>query len=123
MYNRLNKPKGIEKEECFMLKVIWVILWIATQRIMMATGIVAHDPFWGTIILTLIAFVVCHITYRSWLLVFYLAWVIWWGVNCIQSGALLAGIIVWVFHIGLFLIFIKSDTKKDQPGKKRRTRM
>lgn len=93
--------------------LIWMISWIICQRLMMLFGLVAYNSMKGTILLTLFAFVFCFFAHNTWLLPFYIIWIIVWAVNCFRTGGIVAGIAVIIFHLILYIIFMKKDVRED----------
>lgn len=88
---------------------IWMVVWIACQRGMMFLGLVAHNTWGQTIKITIIAFIACYFSYNTWLLPIYIIWVIRWSYRCFCTGGYIAGIAVFIFHLWIYLIFLKKD--------------
>ena len=105
-----------------MAKLFWIIAWFATQRIMMAVGHIAYNTLFETALVTLIGFFVCFLSYDSWLLPFYIAIAIAWGIATIVDGALVAGILIIVFHLVLIAVFNSAKSKKMEGASRRRRR-
>lgn len=93
------------------LKLSWVVIWFLCQRLMMAMGLLSHDSVWGTLALTLVMYFACFLAIDTWFIIVYLPWVLFWGIKLIMAGAWLPGILVWVFHYGLYVIFVKTQKK------------
>lgn len=91
--------------------VIWMVAWFAVQRLMMMLGIVQTNDLIGTLFLTLIGFAACYISATNCLVIFYIIWVIAWGVGHIVHGGLLGvipGLLVIAFHIGLLVLMVNK---------------
>lgn len=105
-------------------KIIWIIAWFAAQRIMMAMGLIAHNTLFETTMVTLIGFLAGFLSFDSWLLPFYIGIAIAWGIATITDGALVAGVLIIVFHLALLVVFNSSKAKKGgtNAGRRRKRR-
>lgn len=105
-----------------MKKILWIITWFAAQRIMMGLGLIAHNTLFETTMVTLIGFFFGFIAYDSWLLPFYIAIAIAWGIATIVDGAIIAGILIIAFHLVLLAICNSDKCKKAEPVQRRQRR-
>ena len=105
-----------------MKKILWIITWFAAQRIMMGLGLIAHNTLFETTMVTLIGFFFGFIAYDSWLLPFYIAIAIAWGIATIVDGAIIAFILIIAFHLELLAICNSDKCKKAEPVQRRQRR-
>lgn len=92
-----------------MMYFIWIFSWVVCQRGMMFFKLVAENTWQQTIGITIVALVAGYFSYNTWLLPVYVIWIISWAINCFKSGGIIAGIMVFIFHLWLYFIFLKKD--------------
>ena len=91
-----------------LLRLLWLIAWFVCQRLMMACGLLETNSVLGTVLVTIGMFLFCYFSVDTWLLLFYLPTVLVSGILLFMGGAWLPAIMLWVFHFGLYVIFVKT---------------